>query len=123
MLLVGRPVARSMRCTGGRLDPSQLFAPHRSIAQISLRGPISTPAVEPHVRLSGNTPQLRTAARYGFGRSCPEDTGACVRTDVPEQPTRTTAERVPQPMLTADFLRCFYSAGCSKPRQNALNAV
>ena len=61
MLFVGRPVARSIRWIGGRLEPSQVFTPQRSMAQISLRGPISTPAVEPQVLFSGSTPQLRTA--------------------------------------------------------------
>src|SRR5262245_38201434 len=60
MLLIGFAVARSIRCIGGSSEPSQLLTPHRSIAQISLRGPISTPAVEPHVLLSGRMPQLRT---------------------------------------------------------------
>src|SRR5690348_17462987 len=91
MLLVGRPVARSIKCTDGRFEPSHVFTPHRSIAQISLCGPISTPAVEPHVRPSGSTPQLRTAGLYGFGRSCPGDTGACVETAVPDNAARSTA--------------------------------
>ena len=43
-----------------QLAPSQLVAPQRSIAQISLCGPISTPAVEPQGRPSGNTPQFLT---------------------------------------------------------------
>ena len=42
MLFVGRPVAKSMRWIDGRFDPSHVFTPQRSIAQISLRGPIST---------------------------------------------------------------------------------
>jgi hypothetical protein len=76
--LGGTAVARSIKCTGGRFEPSHVFTPHRSIAQISLCGPISTPRWTPR-RLSGSTPQLRTARLIRVREIVPWRDGACAK--------------------------------------------
>jgi hypothetical protein len=57
---LGFPEASNFR-TGGRLDPAQLFAPHRSATQIDFPSrSISTALVDPHVRPSGIFAQFST---------------------------------------------------------------
>src|ERR1700676_1367305 len=51
---------------GARVEPSQVFAPHRSATQIFPRLSTSTPAVAPQVLPSGSLAQF-SIVRYGSG--------------------------------------------------------
>src|SRR5580704_8550396 len=53
---------------GSSFESPQLFAPHRSYAHMFPSGPMSTPAVDPHFRPSGNCAQFVTVW-YGLGGS------------------------------------------------------
>jgi len=54
MLLIGLPVAVLSSMIGALSEPSQLFTPQRSMAQISPCGPRSIPALEPHLPVGGD---------------------------------------------------------------------
>src|SRR5687767_2960887 len=67
-LFMSLPVLRSSLTTGSTVEPSHVFAPQRSYAQtLPSFGSMSTPAVEPHVRALGSSPQFLITVGFGFG--------------------------------------------------------
>src|SRR2546426_12757806 len=76
------PDARSNLKIGVSVESAHVFVPQRSYAQTCPSGPMSTPAVDPHVRPSGSCPQPFMTVGFGFG-SVPlagSTTSACVNT-------------------------------------------
>src|SRR5580704_18627689 len=68
---------------GARLEPRQLFAPHRSAIQMPRPSlSISIALVDPHVRPSGIL-KCCSIVRYGLGRSLVGWTAVCARAIAP----------------------------------------
>ena len=76
-------------------EPSHEFAPQRSYAQTWPSGPMSTPAVDPHVRPSGSIAQFFTTFGFGFGSglSAGSTTPLWVRTVAANAANETRATR------------------------------
>src|SRR5947207_11106180 len=114
----GLPVLRSNLRIGSAFDVAHALAPRLSYAQTLPSGPMSTPAVEPHIRPSGSSPQFFTIVGLGLGSGfLAGSSTSCVdaltlQNPATARPAKSMARTVLEALMTA-LLQIIRQSSCA----------